>query len=560
MKILTTMILIYILATGCANIQAPPGGSGDTTAPYVEYTYPKNKTINFDENTVSIGFDGYMNRSKVIENLRISPDVKMSYDWSATELNIRFEEPLQANTTYALSLGTDYTDYYNNAPEKAFSIIFSTGSKLDSGSISGKLSARDPKGKYIFLYRAKDGDFPDMELESPDYFTSTGKTGEFQIVALKPGRYRLLAVDDKFQNHKYDDEIDGFGTAMRDVTLTEDTLSVSGLMIYLGEKTDKTAPKMVGATSQFAGMVNVTFDENLDISTIRRENFTLWNGENSTPIGDIGINRATSSEVILTFDKGLMGQTLKLEGRDLADSAGNKMAEASGFVEFKADSAYNNETFAIVSTNLNDSTQKDFTPNFNLVNEKTSFNVKFSKIPDKSTLDNSAYLETNSGRKEIKLLSDDLLDYYFVTDSSIAENAEFTLVFDTKGIRDLWGNNIGKDTVYRTKFKTGFAPKYSKLSGTVELQSACSGNVVVRANNIKDKTNYKAIVTNGVWELDKVTKGTYVFEVYCDADKDGEYSFGSVKPFAFREPYSKSREYQVQENWEYNDIKLKLDE
>lgn len=560
MKVLLTLILLYILVSGCANIQSPPGGPGDTTAPYIEYTVPFDKTINFDDNTVTIGFDEYMNRSKVIENLRITPDIKMKYDWTATKLNITFQEPLQPNTTYAINIGTDYTDYYNNPPKKAFSLIFSTGNKLDSGTISGVLSAPDTKGKYIFLYKSKDGIFPNMETSEPDYFINTGSSGEFQFVALKPGIYRLLAIDDKFQNHKYDDQVDSYGTSLSDITLTEDSLSVAGININLGNKTDKIGPMLISAESRFSGIANVLFDENLDVNTIKKDNFKLTNNGVDVPINGLGVNKSTSSELIITFDKNQIGNTLKLTAENIKDSTGNIIQDTAKYTFFKVDSTFNNDEFKISSTNLNDSSKTNYNPNFNKFDEKTSFKVKFSKIPDIISLDSSAYLENNGKRYKIKLVSDNLLDYYFVSDSSISENTEFTLVFDTKNIKDIWGNSLAKDTIYRTKFKTGFFPKYSKISGTVDLKADCNGNLVVTARNTKDNTSYTVNANNGTWNIDKVTVGIYLFEIYCDSNKDGKYNFGNVNPFAFREKYSKSKEYTIEENWEYKDIKLKLDE
>lgn len=560
MKVLITLILLYLLVSGCANIQSPPGGPGDTLAPYIEYTEPTDKTINFRENSVTIGFDEYMNRAKVIESLRITPEAKMSYDWSSTKLNITFEEPLQPNTTYAINIGTDYTDYYNNPPKKAFSLIFSTGNKLDSGTISGVISAPDTKGKYVFLYKSKDGQFPNMETAQPDYYTNTGSSGEFQFVALKPGKYRLLAVDDKFQNHKYDDQIDDFGTSLSDITLTEDSLSVSGVNIHIGNKTDKIGPKIISAESRYAGIANILFDENLDINTIKKENFELSYDGNEVPIKSIGINKATSSELMIVFDKNLMGQTLKLTAHNLKDSTGNLIQDTANFTVFKVDSTFNNDEFKIISTNLNDSTKTNVSPNFNILNESSSFRIKFSKIPDVDSLKDSAYLESNGKKSKVNVISDNLLDYYFISTVPIAENTEYQLIFNTKDIIDIWGNKLTKDTTYKTKFKTEFLPKYSKLAGTIELKSDCAGNVVITARNTKDKSNYTVIAENGMWSFDKVTSGVYIFEIYCDSNRDGKYNFGSVNPFTFREKYSKSKEYTVEENWEYKDIKLKLDE
>lgn len=560
MRVLITLILIYLFAFGCANIQSPPGGAGDTTAPSVEYTYPVDRTINFQDDEMTIGFNEYMNRSKVIENLHISPDVKMSFDWSSTDLHISFLEPLRPNTTYAVNLGTEFTDYHNNQPKQGYSIIFSTGNKLDSGSIIGYLSAPDTKGKYMYLYKKKDGEYPNMATTKPDYYVNTGSSGIFQFVALTPGEYRVIAVDDRFQNGIYDDQVDSYGTALNDVILTEDKLLVGGVNIFLGGKTDEVGPKLLNASSQYAGIANVLFDENLDYNTLVAENFSLTSNGENVPVMAMGINRLTTSEVILIFDKNTAGKDLKLTVKSIADSTGNSIQEASNYTNFTVDSTYNMDEFTISTTNLNDSTQKNISPKFNILSQSSVFKLKFNKIPDVSTLENAAYLESNGNKTNVKLLSNNLLDYFFVSDSILTENAEYTLVFNTSDITDLWGNRLTKDTIYRTKFKTSFEPKSSLIGGTVELVSDCGGDIIVTAKNISDKSEYTTALTDGKWKFDKVTPGSYIFEIYCDANKNGKFDFGSINPFEYREKYSKSTEHKIAENWEYNDIKLILNE
>lgn len=560
MKLLTTLILLYLLATGCANIQSPPGGAGDTLAPNVEYTEPVDRTINYNDDEVTIGFDEYMNRGKVLENLRITPDVKMTFDWSATKLNIKFIEPLKPNTTYAITIGTEYTDYYNNAPKKGFSMIFSTGDKLDTGSISGLLSAADTKGKYVFLYKEVDGKYPDMATATPDYFVNTGSSGEFQFVALKPGNYRILAIDDKFQNRMYDDQIDSYGTALSDITLTEDSLQIKSINIHIGAKSDYRSPELISANSQYAGIVNLLFDENLDRSTIVKENFKLTSDGSDVPIKSIGTNLKTSSELLIAYDASYAGKELEIKVTNIADSSGNIIQDSASSFKFVVDSTYNKTDFVISSTNLNDSSQKNVTPFFNILPEKPLFRIKFSKIPNTKSLENSAYLESEGEKIELTLYSDNSLDFFFKSANPIKENAEFILVFDTKNIVDIWGQGLVKDTVYRTKFKTNFAPKYSKIGGEVTATKGCTGNIVVRAINTTDNSKYKITATDGKWSFEEVTAGSYVFEVFCDENNNSEYDFGKAVPFGYRERYSKSKPYTITENWEYNEIKLVLDE
>lgn len=124
----------------------------------------------------------------------------------------------------------------------------------------------------------------------------------------------------------------------------------------------------------------------------------------------------------------------------------------------------------------------------------------------------------------------------------------------------MWGQKLSKDTVYRTKFKTKFAPKYSKIGGEVTVQEICKGDLVIRAINTTDNSRYEAKAIDLKWQLEKVTAGEYVFEIFCDENENGKYDFGKVNPFKYREKYSKSKVYTIKENWEYNEIKLSLDE
>ena len=560
MRALLSSILLILFASGCANIQSPPGGEGDKTAPYVEITNPQDGTTNFDGDEIEIEFDDYMNRSKVLENLRITPEVKAEYDWNATTLSIEFTEPLKENTTYAINIGTDYSDYYNNSPEKAFSMIFSTGSKLDSGSISGKLSAEDTKGKFLFLYKLENGEFPDIFEDEPDYFVNTGSSGEFRFVALKPGTYRLIAIDDKFQNRIYDDEVDAYGTALSDYTLTEESLSISNIQVFLGPKNDVTPPNLISANSSYAGTANILFDESLDYNTLKKENFLLFDGEQELEIMNIGFQEQNTAEVLIVYDKNLIGKTLTLKVENLTDSTGNVIADTASSIEFVVDSLFNENEFAIENTNLTDSTKNNVSPLLDSTTDKKFYFIKFNKIPDESSLHGITRVINGDSIISLELYSTNLSEYYFKSDSKLPENKELKIEFNTSEIRDIWGMNLTKDTLYSTTFKTGFLPRYSKLAGKIENQGSCNSNLIVEAQNITDQTKYKTIVSDSTWSFDKVTAGKYIFTIYCDTNNDNEYSFGSLKPFAFREPYSKSKEYKVEENWEYNDIILNLDE
>src|SRR3989339_777879 len=111
--IISFLILILIIA-GCANPIPPSGGLPDKTPPEIIEYEPANGTLNFSGNSITLNFNNYMDKNKVIDNVFISPNVPFTLDWSGKELEIEFTEPLTPNTTYALTLGTEYTDLKQN--------------------------------------------------------------------------------------------------------------------------------------------------------------------------------------------------------------------------------------------------------------------------------------------------------------------------------------------------------------------------------------------------------------------------------------------------------------
>ena len=188
------ILLLAILITGCANIVAPSGGEGIKTIPVVVNCSAKNGEINFITKNITIKFNSYMNRSVVIENLQIAPTIKYTYKWNAKKLIIAFEEELKSNTTYSISIGGKFADYYGNTAENPFYTCFSTGDIIDSCKISGKIHTANADGYYVFCYLYRDS--IDYINELPDYKMLVGGNGMFVIPALKDGKYIVLAVKD----------------------------------------------------------------------------------------------------------------------------------------------------------------------------------------------------------------------------------------------------------------------------------------------------------------------------------------------------------------------------
>ena len=188
------IFFIFALVSSCAVIVEPSGGPEDKTSPKINYFEPSPGTLNFQDNSIIIEFDKYMDKNTVNNSVFLSPSKKFELDWTRKKLEIEFEEPLDSNTTYSFSLGTDFTDIYGNKPDESFFLVFSTGNFIDSGYIKGKLIGENTSGINIFAYSLNEvlKDTLNITQCKPNYRTQVGTNGNFLIPAMKDGLYREI--------------------------------------------------------------------------------------------------------------------------------------------------------------------------------------------------------------------------------------------------------------------------------------------------------------------------------------------------------------------------------
>ncbi|HVN48631.1 MAG TPA: Ig-like domain-containing protein, partial [Bacteroidota bacterium] len=270
------MMLSVVLLAGCANQGALQGGPPDVTPPTIEYTYPENGATNFSDDKIRIEFDKYVDQAKASESIFISPHIgSMEYDWNGSDLQIRFDEKLHANTTYVVNVGTDVVDLHNNnRMAQAYTLAFSTGATIDKGVIQGKvypMIAGEPvSGIMIFAYRLDglNADTLNPQKTKPDFITQSGNNGDFLFMHLPFGTYRVIAVKDEYRNFVYDPEIDQFGVLTDDIRLSPaDTMRTGQLMRMATE--DTTAPRLIKVSAVDDSHVLAEFSEPILPQSIR---------------------------------------------------------------------------------------------------------------------------------------------------------------------------------------------------------------------------------------------------------------------------------------------------
>ncbi len=548
---------VFLVFSGCANTLPPSGGPPDETPPRVVKSNPENMTLNFAGEEISLEFNKHMDKAAVMENIFISPRAELGYDWSGKELEIELLEPLDANTTYSLTLGTDYTDYFDkNKPEQAFNLIFSTGSKIDSGSIQGMLFDDNPGGVYLFAYFLDgiNADTLNPAHTKPDYLTQAGTNGKFSFNALKDGSYRIIAVRDMFKDGIYDAGIDGFGVPLDDVSVKQD--STPHIKLKVRNPFDKTNPALLEAYPLAGNVINAVFSENIDTFSVSKESFLLKDSAEGKAVDILSayIDNKSASKVVIILSKALdTAKIWQLEASQenaVKDTAGNSVSDTARTAFFKADTG-----LKLIKPHLNRMPLKDSTIKFH---PDAFFSFIFSTgIKNELNENISLVFFPDSQAVETEILWK--ADNYFVVKplANLDGDTWHRLDFSTGGIKSYTGTPA-KDTGYVMRFLTLDPRIFGSVSGVLIDSAGCSGNFIVHFINISSGKNYEAKLSErGEWKLKELPEGKYRIEAFCDENENGAYDYGSVFPFEGSEIFvAGAEEITVKSRWNVEDIKI----
>ena len=196
--------------SGCANTTTPPtGGPKDTIPPVLVKTAPLPGTVNVPthKTQVKFTFDEYV-VVKDANAIFLSPPLekKPKYRMSGKTLIVSFESDLDSNTTYTLDITGAIADNNENNMYEGFTLVFSTGSQIDSMCMTGLVQDCNTlmpiKGATVLLY--KDQADSAIFLHRPDAAAKTDDWGYFSLRNIKDTVYRVYALRDANNNNIYE--------------------------------------------------------------------------------------------------------------------------------------------------------------------------------------------------------------------------------------------------------------------------------------------------------------------------------------------------------------------
>ena len=519
------LIVVMLLLFGCASIQTPQGGPKDTKPPKVLNMTPKDLTKNFNAKKIVIEFDEFIKLNNEFKEFSISPDQERPPILKARKriLEVELQDSLEKNTTYTLNFGKSVADINENNIIKNLSYVFSTGSQIDSLSISGKVSnaltgVLEKEAVVFILPVERDTLFGKKRAS---IYTLTDSSGNYKLNNLRKGTYKVYALkESEGGGDKIYQQLSDEVGYIKEPLIIDKNIENVNLQVF-----KELAPefRILDRKLNNDGSISLIFNQQLKAPKI-----TVM----EPPAVDVGKK--------ILFSK--MNDTAKIWLTDLSfDSVKlaiqdqGKVLQMVNFNKGKKDNYTRDLTLTdnITSGKLNPYQRYTLTFNFP-VN---------SADPSKITL-----LEDSVKRTNFELIKDsvDFLKYYIkyswrnkrTYDIKFAPGA-FTAIFNAKN------KEINKS------FKLETIDSYGTLALNITVPDTTKSYIVEFIDEKKNIIKAYTISKNSTVNFANYPAGKYFIRVVYDENKNGIWDTGNIKAGTQPEKiwYSPD-EKSLRANWE----------
>ncbi len=522
-KTLTAVFLILLIVK-CASQIAPPGGDKDITPPVVIETYPEDGTTNFKDNIIEFTFSEYVNKRNINEAFFISPLIKTNPEmsWTNRTVEMTFPDGFDSNTTYSVIIGTAITDVNNNNNMlKPFVLTFSTGDKIDSGMISGRVFSEKSDGTLIFAYL--DTDSLNIYKQKPNYISQIDDKGRYKLSGLGIEKYKIFAVKDEFKDLVYSIGEDKIGVQFKDTFISDSSKSITDINFFL-QKEDTLAPNIQSVTMTDKNHIIVEFNESIDSSRLSSKNFIIYDSTNNTgnKIHYLYKGNNSKHQYIVTVSDSLNSDNnIYLNVSRIFDKYGNELVfESKSFTPSDKP-----DTNAVRINRINSPLKSGIIDYLN-----PEFDVLFTDAFDTTKAKRGIlFFDKDSNKIPINMK---FLDNATVKIKPLIElkpRASYKFVTVMKYFIDEAGNKI--DTTISNRVSTVNNLDFSGASGKVNFNKTKNIRIVLESAERDKRKIEKVINDDKTFNFERVLPGEYLIWAYEDSDSNKEYSYGSVIPF-----------------------------
>lgn len=551
-------LFLLLSCIGCASIQPPPGGPEDKIPPALDTVMPHQRELNVHRDTkLHFIFKKNIDRTSFMSALSVTPYLSgtVKYKWSGyDEVTVVLPEQLRENTTYVVSLSKDLKTYRNGPLTDPIQIVFSTGSIIDTGHITGTMlpplnpsAPTDLTNVSIFAYDITDRSLDTLRLDKtrPDFITQPGSKGFFEFKAMKVGHsYRIFALIDEFRNKVFDPGIDAFGVANKDVVL--DVPEKTDIHIRMAPKSDSVKPQLQDIDPVDAYHIRARFSEAMDSATSRPEVFVLSKeqpAENIPVLAAYRENIERKPGVItllvakpLTDDAHYVLDVVTSLAHDLA---GNPVSDTGIRIRFSAPKL--RDTFPpprFIGFEQSDSSKG--------IAQAFDMQLRFTDAADSASLQHAVHL-VDSAKKEkpLNLTWIDGTKLRIQSKENLLPNTFHKLTLDGNLVRSplpAYSSKV-KDSLYQFRFFTGDDREFGTISGEIAMSDSLirkdtAAKVTIQLLTSEDATFRSVTLPLGKrsFVFDRIPRGKYRVRGWLSTGGIGKYDAGSVIPFRFGAP------------------------
>jgi hypothetical protein len=568
-KIRKIVLVVFLVALSCCLVCAkegmPPGGPEDATPPEIVSVWPPNGATEVAlDSKLEIVFNEGMTKEITEQSVFISPLPKEPFDfeWKGKKLMLSPPQPLYPERTYVVSIGADAQDLRRNRLGQTYTFAFSTGDRLDFGTISGQvwikkqIGFKRQIGASVWAYLLdQSGRQVDPATDRPDYITQTDQQGGYLLKNLSLGTYRLFAVQDESRDLSWNWKEETIGMTTLDPELTDLNVSASAVNFILCQK-DQQGPSLSICHAVNRHMARLEFDEELaPPSALDLSNYLLTSAvsHESVKISSVFFEDDYTGKITLLTEDMKEGEEYEITVTNVVDRAGNAVDTSARDCRFKGSGLPDTLVPHIAIIDPADGEAN--------VPLDAGVTIIFSQPPDPLGIEASFSLLDPANVKiagKGSWIGTNV--YLFKPDSLLTGNTRFQANLPGKQIRNLAGNVSGPDSMFTSNFTTVDGEILGSVSGQVEIGEgmAISPPVLILWELEKEGVSYRISLEGpGRFSFTGILPGKYFLAAYLDLNEDGLLSLGKPKLFSPMEPFEVYPDtIFVRSRWETEAVEL----
>ena len=247
------LLTIFVLCISCAKQSSPMGGPQDEDPPKLISSTPADQSTSISPEKIVLTFDEYVGLENANKGVVITPKInKDLVEFTALKntITVLLKQELEDSTTYVFDFQKSVVDISERNPAEKLKLVFSTGTQIDSLSLSGSLrfpfseQSEDYRNVLVGIYPLNDS--TDVFTAPPYYLAQVDTMGNFNLSNLKAGSYRAYAWRDNNGNLKAESKSEDYDFLPDTIHLNPSSIDSAFFNL---SKADLTPIKILRATN-----------------------------------------------------------------------------------------------------------------------------------------------------------------------------------------------------------------------------------------------------------------------------------------------------------------------